>query len=76
MGKECVRRASELLESSAWKLEKLTNEGDTIKSTTQPKLGKVWRLTVCLTIYNVKIRLPASFNCFCRLDYRCLLEIY
>lgn len=50
MGKECVRRASELLESSVWKLEKLTNEGDTIKSTLQPKLGKVWRLTVGLTL--------------------------
>lgn len=48
MGKECVRKATRLLESSGWKFEKITSSGDTIQSFNQPDLGKVWRLTVSL----------------------------
>ncbi|XP_055532213.1 steroidogenic acute regulatory protein-like [Wyeomyia smithii] len=45
MGSECVRKAYALLESTDWKLEKLTSKGDTIQSCTQDKLGKIYRLT-------------------------------
>lgn len=46
MGRECVRKAFTLLESSEWNVEKVTTKGDTIQSTQQDKLGKVFRLTV------------------------------
>lgn len=46
MGKECVRKATRLLESTDWKFEKITSTGDNIQSSMQPVLGKVWRLTV------------------------------
>ncbi len=46
MGKECVRKAFNLLESSDWTVEKVTSKGDTIQSTQRDKLGKVFRLTV------------------------------
>lgn len=46
MGKECVRKACSLLESSDWSIEKVTGKGDTIQSTQRDKLGKVFRLTV------------------------------
>ncbi|KAJ6641331.1 Steroidogenic acute regulatory protein-like [Pseudolycoriella hygida] len=45
MGKECVRKAFNLLEASDWSIEKVTSKGDTIKSTQRDKLGKVFRLT-------------------------------
>ncbi|XP_053683580.1 steroidogenic acute regulatory protein-like [Sabethes cyaneus] len=45
MGSECVRKAYSLLESTDWKLEKMTSKGDTIQSCTQDKLGKIYRLT-------------------------------
>ncbi|XP_058829453.1 steroidogenic acute regulatory protein-like [Topomyia yanbarensis] len=45
MGTECVRKAYDLLESTDWKLEKVTSKGDTIQSCTQDKLGKIYRLT-------------------------------
>lgn len=46
MGRECVRKAFTLLESSDWNVEKVTNKGDTIQSSQRDKLGKVFRLTV------------------------------
>ncbi|XP_054738818.1 steroidogenic acute regulatory protein-like [Anastrepha obliqua] len=45
MALDCVRRAYELFESSDWKVEKVTNKGDTIRSTQRDKLGKIYRLT-------------------------------
>ncbi|XP_058459866.1 steroidogenic acute regulatory protein-like [Malaya genurostris] len=45
MGTECVRKAYALLESNDWKLEKMTQDGDVIRSCTQDKLGKIYRLT-------------------------------
>lgn len=46
MGRECVRKAYELLEACDWSVEKVTAKGDTIQSTQRNKLGKVFRLTV------------------------------
>lgn len=46
MGKECVRKANELLRTSEWKVEKVTSSNDTIKSTQHAKLKKIYRLTV------------------------------
>lgn len=48
MGIECVRRVHEILESSEWKIEKVTDKQDTIRSTHRDKLGKIYRLTVSL----------------------------
>lgn len=45
MGIECVRKAYSLLESTEWKLEKVTTAGDTIQSCPQEKVGKVYKLT-------------------------------
>ncbi|XP_017465501.1 PREDICTED: stAR-related lipid transfer protein 3 isoform X2 [Rhagoletis zephyria] len=45
MALDCVRRAHELFESSDWKVEKVTNKGDTIRSTQREKMGKIYRLT-------------------------------
>lgn len=47
MGRECVLRATKLLETGDWKFERLTSVGDTIQSLSYPKMGKVWRVTVC-----------------------------
>lgn len=47
MGIECVKKAYNLLlESSNWKVEKVTNKGDTIKATQKDRIGKVFKLTV------------------------------
>lgn len=46
MGKECVRKANELLRKSDWKIEKVTPSNDTIQSTQHAKLKKIYRLTV------------------------------
>ncbi|XP_021698708.1 steroidogenic acute regulatory protein-like isoform X3 [Aedes aegypti] len=53
MGVECVRKAYELLESTDWKLEKMTSKGDTIQSCTKDKVGKIYKLTA-------KIHYPAK----------------
>lgn len=45
MGIECVRKAYILLESTDWKLEKITSKGDTIQSCTKDKVGKIYKLT-------------------------------
>lgn len=45
MGIECVRKAYVLLESTDWKLEKITSKGDTIQSCTKDKIGKIYKLT-------------------------------
>ncbi|EDS43690.1 Start1 [Culex quinquefasciatus] len=45
MGIECVRKAYVLLESTDWKLEKVTSKGDTIQSCTKDKVGKIYKLT-------------------------------
>lgn len=47
MGVECVRKAYALLESTDWKVEKITSKGDTIQSCTQDNVGKIYKLTVC-----------------------------
>lgn len=53
MGIECVRKAYVLLESTDWKVEKITSKGDTIQSCTQDKVGKIYKLTA-------KIHYPAK----------------
>ncbi|XP_055609890.1 steroidogenic acute regulatory protein-like [Uranotaenia lowii] len=53
MGIECVRKAYALLESTNWKLEKVTSKGDTIQSCQQDKVGKIYKLTA-------KINFPAK----------------
>nr|XP_029730374.1 steroidogenic acute regulatory protein-like isoform X1 [Aedes albopictus] len=53
MGVECVRNAYELLESTNWKVEKITSKGDTIQSCTRDKIGKIYKLTA-------KIHYPAK----------------
>lgn len=50
MGKECVRRANELLRTSDWKIEKVTSSNDTIQSTQHAKLKKIYRLTVSTSL--------------------------
>lgn len=50
MGVECVRKAYELLESTDWKLEKMTSKGDTIQSCTKDKVGKIYKLTVSVAV--------------------------
>jgi len=47
MAVDSVKRAYELLESTEWKIEKVTPIGDTIRSSNRNKLGKIYRLTVC-----------------------------
>lgn len=44
-GKECVRKAYELLESTDWKIQKITSVGDRIEYTNRPKIGKIYKLT-------------------------------
>lgn len=46
MGEECVLRATKLLESSDWLVDRVTDMDDTIRHITLPKMGKVWRVTV------------------------------
>ncbi|KAL5288711.1 STARD3 family protein [Megaselia abdita] len=53
MGIECVRKAYELLQAEDWKVEKVTNKGDTIQSVQRDKIGKVYRLTG-------RVRFPAK----------------
>lgn len=53
MGVECVRKAYALLESTGWKVEKITSKGDTIQSCTQDNVGKIYKLTA-------KIHYPAK----------------
>lgn len=49
MGIECVKKAYNLLlESANWKVEKVTNKGDTIKATCKDRIGKIFKLTVSL----------------------------
>ncbi|XP_053677466.1 steroidogenic acute regulatory protein-like [Anopheles nili] len=52
MGAECVRKAYTLLEADGWKIEKVTEKGDTIQSCQHEKVGKVYKLTA-------KIHYPA-----------------
>lgn len=53
MGVECVRKAYALLESTDWKVEKITSKGDTIQSCTKESVGKIYKLTA-------KIHYPAK----------------
>lgn len=46
MGMDCLRKAYEIIESSEWKVEKVTPKGDTIHSTHRDKIGKLYKLTV------------------------------
>lgn len=48
MGLDCLRKAYELIESADWKMEKVTPKGDTIYSTQREKIGKIYKLTVCI----------------------------
>lgn len=44
-GNECVRKACELLESTDWKIQKITSAGDRIEYTNRPNIGKIYKLT-------------------------------
>lgn len=44
-GEACVRKACELLESTDWKIQKITSVGDRIEYTNRPKIGKIYKLT-------------------------------
>lgn len=44
-GKACVRKACELLESTDWKIQKITSAGDRIEYTNRPNVGKIYKLT-------------------------------
>ncbi|XP_004537533.1 steroidogenic acute regulatory protein-like [Ceratitis capitata] len=48
MALNCVRVAYDLFESPEWKVEKVTNKGDTIRSTQRDKMGKIYRLTASI----------------------------
>ncbi|XP_062129305.1 steroidogenic acute regulatory protein-like isoform X2 [Drosophila sulfurigaster albostrigata] len=48
MGLDCLRKAYELIESTDWKVEKVTPKGDTIHSTQREKIGKIYKLTARL----------------------------
>ncbi|XP_030572526.1 steroidogenic acute regulatory protein-like [Drosophila novamexicana] len=48
MGLDCLRKAYELIESTDWKVEKVTPKGDTIHSTQRDKIGKIYKLTARL----------------------------
>ncbi|KAH8394786.1 hypothetical protein KR222_005614 [Zaprionus bogoriensis] len=48
MGLDCLRKAFELIESTDWKVEKVTPKGDTIHSTQREKIGKIYKLTARL----------------------------
>ncbi|EDW02245.1 steroidogenic acute regulatory protein-like [Drosophila grimshawi] len=45
MGLDCLLKAYELIESTDWKMEKVTPKGDTIHSTQRDKTGKIYKLT-------------------------------
>lgn len=61
MGVECVKKAYGLLEESTdWKVEKVTNKGDTIKSTHKDRIGKVFKLTGTVN-YPAKLLLKELF---------------
>ncbi|KAH8269579.1 hypothetical protein KR018_009566 [Drosophila ironensis] len=53
MGLDCLRKAYEIIESSDWKVEKVTPKGDTIHSTQRDKIGKIYKLTA-------RIKYPAK----------------
>ncbi|XP_033153080.1 steroidogenic acute regulatory protein-like isoform X2 [Drosophila mauritiana] len=53
MGLDCLRKAYEIIESSDWKVEKVTQKGDTIHSTQRDKIGKIYKLTA-------RIKYPAK----------------
>ncbi|XP_017097546.2 steroidogenic acute regulatory protein-like [Drosophila bipectinata] len=53
MGMDCLRKAYEIIESSEWKVEKVTPKGDTIHSTHRDKIGKLYKLTA-------RIKYPAK----------------
>ncbi|KAH8402125.1 hypothetical protein KR009_009975 [Drosophila setifemur] len=53
MGLDCLRKAFEIIESSDWKVEKVTPKGDTIHSTQRDKIGKIYKLTA-------RIKYPAK----------------
>lgn len=44
-GKACVRKACELLESTDWKIQKITSVGDRIEYTNRKNFGKIYKLT-------------------------------
>ncbi|EDW61557.1 steroidogenic acute regulatory protein-like [Drosophila virilis] len=48
MGLDCLRKAYEFIESTDWKVEKVTPKGDTIHSTQRDKIGKIYKLTARL----------------------------
>lgn len=48
MGLDCLCKAYELIESTDWKVEKVTPKGDTIHSTQRDKIGKIYKLTARL----------------------------
>lgn len=48
MGLDCLLKAFELIESTDWKVEKVTPKGDTIHSTQREKIGKIYKLTARL----------------------------
>ncbi|XP_063701257.1 steroidogenic acute regulatory protein-like [Culicoides brevitarsis] len=61
MGVECVKKAYNLLEESTeWKVEKVTNKGDTIKSTHKDRVGKIFKLTGTVN-YPAKLLLKELF---------------
>ena len=70
MGIGCVRKSKDLLEASDWKIEKVTASGDTIKSTTRTKLGKIYRLTVELfeIWFTKRCVVILNFICIYRLE--------
>ncbi|KAH8290329.1 hypothetical protein KR054_001960 [Drosophila jambulina] len=53
MGLDCLRKAYAIIESSDWKVEKVTHKGDTIHSTQREKIGKIYKLTA-------RIKYPAK----------------
>ncbi|XP_016930441.2 steroidogenic acute regulatory protein-like [Drosophila suzukii] len=53
MGLDCLRKAYEIIESSEWKVEKVTQKGDTIHTTQREKVGKIYKLTA-------RIKYPAK----------------
>lgn len=48
MGKECVNKAYDILQSTDWKVEKVAKNGDTIYSINREKMGKIYKLTVSI----------------------------
>ncbi|EDW32897.1 GL10224 [Drosophila persimilis] len=53
MALDCLRKAYQIIESSDWKVEKVTHKGDTIHSMQREKTGKIYKLTA-------RIKYPAK----------------